>query len=282
MRSRTSQWALLALSVALLAAACGGAPEESAVEKTTPVVEGRPLTATGLAGIWLQVEDPSWRLVRFSVARTFAIDDRGHLAETPAAEGTYKVDGDTITFTSEGSDVCTEGDSWAWQASLPEVGRLHIVHTEAAAGQCRIPVGTEWRFVRVSPGSPAGLAANIELTAADTGEGQPPTARWLSGVWLGVEDGLQVRFSPDSTFAIDSGGALTTDPAVLGRYQVDGDTIIFTNETGHACRSGDNWAWRTGIEPDWVMHIVHTDAGTGNCQVDVGTKWVFIRVSATS
>jgi hypothetical protein len=284
MRSRTSLWALLALSVALLAASCGGgAVEEPAVEESAPVVEEEALTGTDLNGIWLQVEDANSLgvLVRFSANSTFAIDDEGELATNPDSLGRFRLEEDTITFTSQGSNQCAEGDSWAWQASLPEDGRLHIVHTEEAADPCRIPLKTEWTLIRLMPRTYIeGSAAVRATTAAGPTEGPPPTESELAGIWLSPAAPL-VGFSRDGTFVIDNGGYFDTDPSVQGRYNVDGDTITFPNVSGHAC-PGASFAWQASLPADGLLHIVHREEGEGKCREPLGTEWTFIRVSPSS
>jgi hypothetical protein len=95
---------------------------DRAAEEPSPPVEGRVPTGVDLNGIWLQVEDPDSLgvLVRFRANRTFAIDDGGELATKPDALGRFGLDEDTITFTTQGSNRCAEGDTWTWQARLPE------------------------------------------------------------------------------------------------------------------------------------------------------------------
>jgi hypothetical protein len=170
------------------------------------------------------VEDPDrlGLLVRFSANGTFAIDDGGDLATSPDALGTFDLDEDVITFTTEGSNLCTEGDSWAWQASLSDDGRLHFVYTEEAADPCRVPRGREWTLIRVMPRPYIeGAAAIRAITAAGLREGRPPKASDLAGIWFSPNAPL-VWFGPDAAFLIDNKGHLDTDPPIRGTYEVDG------------------------------------------------------------
>jgi hypothetical protein len=281
--SRTKSVVLAAL-VALAAASCARNGVETAPEESASVAKGWAPMATDVNGIWLQVEDPGalGLLVRFNYDGTFAMDDAGDLTTSPAATGTFELDGHSITFTSEGSDLCTDGDSWTWQASLSEGGSLHIVE---AADPCRTSHSTNWTLVRISPGSVSlrdGLADG-PITAAAPSHGRPPTANKLAGVWLPIESqGLLVRFEPDGNIAVDNHGELDTRPAILGTYKLKGRSIIVTVRSGPACQAGDKWTWKAGLSGDGHLDTVLTERGTGNCARPVGTKWTFIRVSPSS
>jgi hypothetical protein len=274
----------MGVGVALLAAACGGTKEEGAQEKPPVVVEEKAPTVVDLNGIWLQVEDTSelGLLVRFRPDGRFAIDNGGQLHSDPAVLGTHRVDGDTITFTIGGGHACTPGDSWAWRASLPENGRLKIAHPEEAAGNCRVPTGTEWTLIRLLPRTYVeGSAAIRAITEAGSGEGRPTTVTELAGIWFSPETPL-VALNRDGTFVIDSNGDIDTDPAVRGTFEVDGDTSTFTIGGGHACVGGDTWTWQTSVSEEGLLHIVHGEEAKGNCRVPSGTEWDLIRVSPSS
>jgi hypothetical protein len=286
MKPHKRLWASLAISVALFGPACAGdASERSTVEeKTTQAVEGRAPTGVDLNGIWLQVEDANSLgvLVRFSVNSTFAIDDGGELATKPDALGRFDLDEDAITFTSKGSNLCTEGDSWTWQARLPEPGRLHIVHTEEAADACRTPLNTGWTLIRVMPRPHIeGSAAFRAIADAGAAEGPPPTASELAGIWYSPEAPL-VAFGPDGRFLIDNKGNLDTTPAVRGTYEVVGDTSTFTIGGGGACTPTDSWTWQTSLSEEGLLHVVHGKEAGGNCRVPSGSEWTLIRVSPSS
>lgn len=285
MRCRNGLWAPLAMSIALAASACGGtAVEEPVAEKTLPAVEGQAPTGVDLNGIWVQVEDANSLgvLVRFSANSTFAIDDGGELATKPDALGRFDLDEDTITFTSQGSNLCTEGDSWAWQATLLEPGRLHIVHTEEAADACRTPLNTKWTLIRVMPRPYVeGSAAFRAIGDAGPAEGPPPTASQLAGIWYSPEAPL-VAFGQDGRFVMDNKGNLDTTPAVRGTYTVVGDTSTFTIGGGGTCTPTDSWTWQTSLSEEGLLHIVHGEEAAGKCRVPSGSEWTLIRLSPSS
>jgi hypothetical protein len=274
----------LVMGVALFATACGGGTGQDPGVEASPPPVGKAPTVVDLNGIWLQVEDSSelGLLVQFRPDGRFAIDNRGQLHSEPAVRGTHRVDGDTITFTIAGGDACTSGDSWAWRASLPENGRLKIVHTEEATGECLVPSGTEWTLIRVMPRTYVeGSAAIRAITDSGPAEGRRPTASELAGIWFSPESPL-VALGGDGTFVIDNKGNLETDPAVRGTFEVNGDTSTFTIGGGHACVPGDSWTWQTSLSEDGLLHIVHGEEASGNCREPRGTEWTLIRVSPSS
>jgi hypothetical protein len=156
MQEAMKQGFLVGLSVALVmvVAACGGdddAEDAPAAEDPPAVVppeertaEGEPPTASELVGTWSIDDTEPERLVRFSPDGSFAIDDRGMLDTTPAAAGNYELDGREIIFETSGSDICVDGDSWTFEAGVPEEGRLHFVVREDAAPPCNQGVGAQW------------------------------------------------------------------------------------------------------------------------------------------
>ena len=264
-----------------LSGALFAAEEIAPADRNAPVVEHPSLTANDLNGMWLLVENTTWPglLVQFSSDGTFAIDDRGELTRIPAARGTFELDEDIIRFTSEGSDLCAEGDTWTWRATLPETGRLEIVHTEEAADPCRNPNGTEWTLARVSPASTATLG----LTPSVSARGRPVTATEMAGIWFPVEaPGLAFSFTDDGSFTVDNEGQLATSPDVRGTHVIKGDRITFTIEAGGACSFGDGWTWRADLLEDGLLRIKSAREASGNCRVERGTEWTLIRLSPGS
>lgn len=125
-------------------------------------VEAGMLHADALAGVWLQVGEPSWSglLVWFDPnERRFAIDDVGRLPATNA-KGTFELVGDRIVFQSEGTSLCNEGDRWEWRVSRMW-DALQVIHTRSSPPPCRIEEGTEWILIRVSPASSASDRAHL-------------------------------------------------------------------------------------------------------------------------
>lgn len=243
--------ALLALAAVLFAlalVACGGDDGEEPEALVPPeerTAEGEGPTAGELAGIWW-LNDPEQfdgaLLVRFSPDGTFAIDNEGFLDTKPVATGTYELEGKRISFESSGSRVCTEGDSWVFEAGLPEGGRLQTVVKEDADPECTLGVGTQWSLVRLSPSSPP----TSEITG-ERGENPvpPDDAATLAGIWLLEETGVLLRLGEDGTYAIDDAGGLGVDPADVGTFELDrrGALTFTSGPRSRSCSTGDRWVW---------------------------------------
>jgi hypothetical protein len=209
-------------------------------------------------------------MASFAPDGTFALDQSAVIDRRPAARGTFEVAGDTITFTNSGSDVCIEGDVWAWKAVLSEDGRLHIEHVEptvqdpvqpipGTAPGCAVPYGTEWNFIRVSPRS---LASSLIAAQASAQQGGPPTSNGtLAGMWLREGGNHLIRFGTDGTYTIIARGRLD-QPEDVGTFAVDGQgTITFTS-------GAESPACPQGTETVWDNVLVNLDALRG----DIGSN----------
>ena len=223
---------VLVVLTLMVPAACGGGgdapsgttgPTESA-SPSIPV-EGKPPTADNIQGIWQHSTQPS-RMIRFGPDQAFAVDTHGSIDSSPALVGTYELDGrDIVVTVTQAGGACDVGDTWTWRTGVPEDGRLQLVFTETGRGQCAIPIGTEWSFIRLSPKSSAGA----DLTADPVGRFAPLPAdpdealEVLDGLWLLERGGHLVRLRPYGTYAIDDTGLLGTDPYDAGTIELAGD-----------------------------------------------------------
>jgi hypothetical protein len=275
---RPAKGTIIALVAALALAACGGDDDGEEPEAAAPpeerTAEGEPPTESELAGIWWLtdpgIDEGATLLVRFSPDGTFAIDDGGLLDTTPAAAGTYELDGEMINFESSGSEVCTEGDTWAFEAGVPSEGQLHTVVKEDADEECSLGVGAQWRLTRVSPSSPPG----VEITGEPGEDAVPPEdAETLAGIWLLEGSGQLLRFGRDQSYATDDAGGLGADPADVGTVELDRDgTLTFTSgPRSRICSEGDRWVWE-GVEIA-VAPATRPDPEAGEGGLAVGGDW---------
>jgi hypothetical protein len=233
----------VAACLALAACGSGGDADEAQLVPTPAETEPEPdaevaLPAGELAGVW-RVEGGN-RLLWLGAGGRFAIDDRGLLDRRPAVVGTYELDGATIRLANGEGDLCPPGD-WALEGELAGEGVLQTVVAEDVEGRCSVGAGTRWRWVRVSPPSPAGAALAAEGLPED---GVAPGAEALSGIWLLEGSGLLLRFA-DGTYALDDEGELPGAPADAGTVAVGagGEITLTSGAATRRCSEGDGWVW---------------------------------------
>ena len=246
-------------------------------------VEGLAPTQDRLVGLW--VSDPSLdhypdefiMLLQFNPDFTFAIDDTGRIGTQPVSKGPYDIDqgAGTVTFTSEGSRECTEGDMWAWEFAVMGEGRLHAVVVDDAIGICGMGLGREWKFTRVSPASPesAGITSDAPPDA-----GAPPRASVLRGVWVEEAGGRVLQFDESGTYAIDDAGRLGNSPDDAGAFRVgDNGTITFTSGSdSRTCDEGGQRVWKQArLSGETLRAVVARD----ECMDSVGTEMTWILLS---
>lgn len=134
------------VALAIVLVGCGGIDEP----RTTPSVEagaGAAPTVDTLRGVWLR--DGHSLFVSFSNEGRFAADpERDALDGTPFGAGTYEIDGNTIMFVFDNTEICTEGDTSVWTVRQPEPDRLEVTVTDDGSGDCRWGSG-DHRFVRL-------------------------------------------------------------------------------------------------------------------------------------
>jgi hypothetical protein len=134
-------------------ASCGGGAAEGESEQARSTLEAPdsqarqklpwpPPKASTLLGKW---DQEGQRVIAwFKPDGTFAIGD----IENPYVEGTYALEGSTITFTSDAGGAC-RGSEWVWEVGLDRSGseeRLRVLFTK---GGCGVVAGEQWTFARV-------------------------------------------------------------------------------------------------------------------------------------
>jgi hypothetical protein len=231
---------------------------------------------TALAGIWLNDADQEQPilLLRLSPDGTFALDDRGLLDVDPAATGTYRLGGDTLSLLVTGGPNCPAGSTWTWRTNVLADGRLRTVLADSA---CGFRAQTVWTWTRVSPWSPAAASIIADRTE---GPGTPVrTPLVLRGVWLREGSGQLLRVSGDGTYALDDGGQLAEDPDDTGSVEVTnvGSVVLTSGSTSRVCAAGDHTTW-TDVQRfgDRVLRGV---VGDDTCSDRTGTTVTWIRMS---
>ena len=278
---------LVALTL-VVPAACGGGvdPPSDATGPTEPAspsipVEGEPPTADSIRGIWQHATQPS-RMIRFGPDQAFAVDTHGSIDSSPALVGTYELDGrDIVVTVTQVGGACDVGDTWNWRTGVPEAGRLQLVFTQTGRGQCAIPIGTEWSFIRLSPRSSAGA----DLTADPVGGFAPLPANAdealevLDGLWLLEQGGHLLRLRPYGTYAIDDTGLLGTDPYDAGAIEVAGTTLTLVSGAGSSrCAEGDRLVLRS-VQIDEIGRSLRGTVVDDDCSHGIGARPTWIRLS---
>jgi hypothetical protein len=278
---------LIALALVVPAACSSEAsppstPDGTTTESAVPTVpvEGEAPTADDIRGIWQHVAQPS-RMIRFGPDQAFAVDTHGALDESPALQGTYEVDDRDIVVTVTGIGPCAAGDTWTWRAGLRAEGQLQLVFTETGLGECAIPIGTEWSFIRLSPRSSPGA----ELTADLVGGFSPLPANpdealaILDGLWLLEGGGHLLRLRPYGTYAIDDMGLLGTDPYDAGTIEVARKTLTLVSVAGsNRCAQGDRLVLRN-VWLDEIGRTLRATVGDDECSHALGARPTWIRLS---
>jgi hypothetical protein len=267
------------------------ADNEGVAEEIDIDVRGRTPTVERLDGIWLNDGGPTpgepTLLLRFEPDGTVAFDNGGYLDSAPAVIATYEVNGDTISFRTEGGEACREGDDWTWRAGVPDEGRLHIVFVEDGTGNCGMGIGTEWTFTRVSPSSPAGeqitaadllLASSFEHPSGDL-RGAPPPGRYsLFGIYLLEGTGRLMKFTAQESYSTDDAGELGVDPQDQGSIENNekGTLRFVSGADSDRCDQGAVTVWRRAQVKGRVLKTV---VARDDCGGRVGDELTWIRLT---
>lgn len=270
-------------------AACGGEVDPPSEPMGTPTgpaspsvpVEGQPPTPDNIRGIWQHATQPT-RMIRFGPDQAFAVDTHGSIDSSPALAGTYELDGrDIVVTVTQVGAPCDVGDTWTWRAGVPEDGRLQLVFTETGRGQCAIPIGTEWLFIRLSPRS----SASADITADPVGGFAPLPANSdealevLDGLWFLESGGHLLRLRPYGTYAIDDMGLLGSDPYDAGAIEVAGTTLTLVSGVGsNRCAGGDRLVLRS-VRIDEIGRSMRGTVVQDDCSHATATRPTWIRLS---
>jgi hypothetical protein len=222
-----------------------------------PASQGAPPAFMGeeLAGVWLQtraVKPAPHKVLTFTTDGTFVMEAADRDAYG-AVDGTYQVQGDTITFT----DPERGCPLMKWTGRHPGGGEavpvdFEFTITDTGTGDCTAPSGFQVEgmrldFVRISPRSPETDRWETYRELDSSGQApRAPSLQWMAGIWS-QDDGEHVlRISPGGEYTIGVGEASLTDPADTGTISFgDGGTIEFTSgPESRTCVEGTVMTWR--------------------------------------
>lgn len=130
------------------------------------------------------------------------------------------------------------------------------------------------------PANPAP-SPSVDINA-DFLEGDAPTPELLQGLWRVDNGTLLLRFSSPDKVAFDSVGRIFRDPGMVGTYAIQGDRITVNVDRAPAACEGQSFAMRASVAKPGIVHVVHSDPGTGNCSEPLNTWWTLEQVLPTS
>lgn len=149
-----------------------------------------------------------------------------------------------------------------------EIGRRRTFLSAAAAAVIVAAVGFS-AFQALSDGdtavAPAGGGEPTVDVYADFLKGASPTRENLNGFWRVDNGNLMVRFQQDGTVQFSDQGAIISDPATVGTYEIEGDTVTVTASDAPGCVS-PQWTMRAALPEPGVANLVLSDPRLGTCQ----------------
>jgi hypothetical protein len=143
-------WAAAGFAVVTLAG-CGGEAAEgdsdSARSTTTEAaaIQTLPWPAPSMSDLLAKWSQEGRRVVAwFKPDGGFAI---GNL-ENPFTNGTFKLDGSTLTFNSDPMSGC-KGSTFVWEVGLDQSGSEDRLQVLVTRGACGAVAGEQWTFTRI-------------------------------------------------------------------------------------------------------------------------------------
>jgi hypothetical protein len=246
------------------------APSPSGLTDTEKAfLTGDAVTAGILPGVWRL--DNGTTLFMFTSDGRFSFDDTGHLSTDPRVDGTYAVEGDTISVDVDGGTSGCAGQAIALRAVVSAIGTLHVLPVGREPSGCQAPSSYQWVL---EPVLPAGYFSGIK-----TGPGanwDPPAAdESVQATWYDPQEGYLVELRDDGTYSTITG---STDVADRGTWTVDPSVTRLTLVSGadsSTCREGDRFVLDNLRVREIGVLALQGDPGRNDCDVAwKGTGWV--------
>ncbi len=230
---------------------------------------GDAVTAGMLPGVWRL--DNGTTLFMFTSDGRFSFDDTGRLSTDPRVDGTYAVEGGTISVDVEGGTSGCAGRAFDLRAVVSADGPLHVLPVGRQPSGCHAPSLFQWVL---EPVLPAGFFSDIK---------SPPGANWdppagydaVRATWYDTQDGYLVELRDDGTYSTITGN---TELADLGTWTVDPTVTRLTLVSGTdspTCREGDRFVLDKLRVKDIGALALQGDVGRNDCDMAwQGTGWV--------
>ena len=230
---------------------------------------GDVVTAGILPGVWRL--DNGSTLFLFTPDGRFSFDDTGQLTTDPRVDGTYAVEGDTISVDVDGGTSDCAGTTIALRAVVSEAGTLHVLPAGREASGCDAPSTYQWVL---EPVLPAGFFSEI-TSAGGRNWDAPAGYDSVQATWYDPQEGYLVELRDDGTYSTIKG---TTDLADRGTWTVGRSVTRLTLVSGGdspTCREGDRFVLdNLRVLQDGVLNL-QGDLGLDDCDLGwKGTGWL--------
>jgi len=100
---------------------------------------------------------------------------------------------------------------------------------------------------------------------ADFLTGNRPNPKLLDGLWRVDNDTMLMLFRTDGTMRFDNSGTLYSNPAVTGSYEIEGDLITVSIDSGPAECIGQAFAMRASLPAAGEMRFVQIQPAIEGC-----------------
>ncbi len=232
-------------------------------------LQGGPVTAEGLPGVWRL--DNGTTLFMFTPDGRFSFDDTGQLSVDPLVEGTYAVEGDTISVDVEGGTSGCAGRAISLRAVVTAVGSLHVLPVGREPSGCQAPSSYRWIL---EPVLPAGYFSEIK-NGPGVNWASPAGYDAVQATWYDTQSGYLVELRDDGTFTTLTGIGEVAD---RGTWNVDPPVSRLTLVSGTGsptCRAGDVFVLDNLRARKIGVLNLQGDLGRNDCNVPwQGTGWV--------
>jgi hypothetical protein len=195
---------------------------------------GKPPTPGLIQGVWR--EDNGGTLLLFRGDGTVHVDVHGSVFSDPLIQGTYEIEGDSISVTAEAADGTGCGSTgFVLRASLPRAGYMRSVRTDEPSGGCdpmEKALPEAWEQVL-----PTSKDMSRWIFSGEHGWAPLTDDAELHGDWMAEGGGHILEIAADGTYSVADESA---DPVDVGTWSIRGPDLTLTSAVeSAACSSGD-------------------------------------------
>ncbi len=182
--------------------------------RTRTFLTGDAVTAEILPGVW-RLDNRAW-LFMFTSDGRFSYDEHRAAVADPLVDGTYAVDGDTITVDIEGGTAGCAGQTLTLRAVV------------FARARCTCCPSAASRAAAALPSAPSGCWSRCCRRATSPGSRTGPGGNWdplagygaMQGTWYDPQGGYLVELRDDGSYSTLTGSGRAGRPRHLDRRPI--------------------------------------------------------------